>query len=287
MMSGKLAEYNSLGVAIVATARNVNTMDESTKARMIFDFDKHLATISLACVGFDGRIVRESFSSNDNLENAGNVLLLRNMLVFFISSHAANTSRYVQHPHFKASIIFRFVSVIGFVGGTIFIIQVFQEQEELKAFSILYETKGYKECDNTVVIPIANKSPFYDATVRKMEFEISDPKELAKLEKIHPRPAPGNTPCGIYDRDGYFYAGCWRGDKYIFISKRVFVIPKGETEQLRLRIANRYYGDNWLVGTLELHYDSPKSPFKLENLGIKASPSFDTTPSPRTDGGNK
>lgn len=252
-------------------------MEENTRTRMFFDFDKHLTTLSLACILLMAGLVERVFLPvrPQQLEvmfvcfGISLFFSLFAMLDFIVDCNKQKPS--------KSHNVFRAIGFIGFIAGLICANNVINDQREARKLSICYEAQGILEADNTFVFPISNTSSEYDAVINKMEFIISDSIQIAKLEKIHLRPSPGDTPCAKYDREGYFYTGCWRGNDYVFISNREIKIPKGEKEQIRLRIANKFYGDMWLKGRLVFYFNSPLSPYEIPDVSIKASPKYDTS----------
>ena len=133
---------------------------------------------------------------------------------------------------------------------------------------------GRPDADNTYIYNFANESASYDAVVTLIMFVVTDPKELAKLEQTHSRPAPGQKPCPIYGDEGYFVQGCWIGDEYHFASSLEKSVPKGGHAQIRLRVANDFYGTRWIRGELRLFYNGKDSPFRLPDASVLASPKF-------------
>ena len=248
---------------------------------MIFDFFKHLSTLNSACILLMAGLVERVFANplNDWKVDGmfwGFVLSLFGSLIVMACMMFGPSKEGSERWAIILLVAF-LLAVTGFVVALGFAHDVIAAQRAARHAILQYEGKGYAESDGTYVYSVSNRSTDHDYTITKMDFIISDPKELAEIGKVHSRPLSATAPCVKYDRNGYFYDGCWRGNSYVFGSVLETVVPKAGDAAIRLRIANRRYGERWMKGQVVFHYDGQGSPLKIEGVSIKASPQFDTS----------
>ena len=246
------------------------------RLKLIFDFFKHLSTLNIACILLMAGLIERVFqnpvqSKMVEVMFVSFVTSLLGCLVAMLAITLAPDNAQPNSNWFGAAFMGSLGAIVSFLVGLVLAGIVIAEQRVARQPALCYKGDARVDADDMYVYPIQNKSPAYDALISKMEFIVSDPEELAAIEKSDPRPffdEKTYLPC---DQNGFFLHGAWRGTDYVFVSTRETTIPKSGSANIVLRITTNSYGGNkWIKGRLVLYYDGVGSPLVIAGASVKA-----------------
>jgi hypothetical protein len=169
-----------------------------------------------------------------------------------------------------------------------------QHERELTA-NLVQDGQPYEK-DGYIHLLFRNTSPQGTAVISTVWFVINDQKQLALIERVHPKPmptAPSDEPamCGamIEPEDAFFRNGQWHDDRFVYSCYEPRQAPKMNGILLKLAIFDDKLAGREMNGVIVLDYNSDQqiesSPLSIpcyrEKSKQDANPQSELPPKPR------
>ena len=150
-----------------------------------------------------------------------------------------------------------------------------REDEERKP-KIVYIRNAHEFDGHDMKLTFQNRSPQTDALITSARFQITDPRQLDRIEALEPEPVPAaaspraTASAAIPFDDTVFHHGYWAGKEiYEFAMNPGMMILKSETIAFKFSIENRFFAGERFFGRLIIEYDG-NDPTKVDDVTIVA-----------------
>jgi hypothetical protein len=162
------------------------------------------------------------------------------------------------------------VSVIAMLlsGGMWLADKVQKYQESLPRLTCVSDQVTYD--DGYSVLTLLNLSPVTPAAITGIQFSITDPDSVARIERKDPKPEGMITMSHNESDDVVFIEGEWVSDNcYEFSMSHGFHVRPSWVNDLRLAIVNRKWAGQEFTGELTIQYSGENPPLVLSPVTIR------------------